>query len=254
MYRQNKPLVAIFADVFTRDDVQRTYHATGANYINALINSTDCTPVILPATVDTENYKIILNRFDGILLTGNLSNVYPEFYNKDKIVEPLDIERDKTVLPMIDFIFQNEIPMLAICRGFQEVNVAMGGSLYADIHEVPGRMDHRCPESDDPDIQFSKQHEVYLKENGKFEKLAGTPTIEVNSLHTQGIDELANELVAEGVAKDETVEAISLSGYSGYFFGVQWHPEYSATTDDFSKKLFTSFSDSVEKNSLKKIR
>ena len=154
----------------------------------------------------------------------------------------------------IDFIFKNEIPMLAICRGFQEVNVAMGGSLHADIHDVPGRMDHRCPESDDPEVQFSKQHEVYLTENGKFEKLAGTPTIEVNSLHTQGIDKIANDLVIEGVAKDETVEAISLSNYSGYFYGVQWHPEYSATTDDFSKKLFASFSDSVEKNSLSKIR
>ena len=188
------------------------------------------------------------------MLTGSLSNVYPEFYNKDKIVEPLDIDRDKTVLPMIDFIFKNEIPMLAICRGFQEVNVAMGGSLHADIHDVPGRMDHRCPESDDPEIQFSKQHEVYLTENGKFEKLAGTPTIEVNSLHTQGIDNIANDLVIEGVAKDETVEAISLSNYSGYFYGVQWHPEYSATTDDFSKKLFASFSESVEKNNLSKIR
>ena len=89
------------------------------------------------------DYRDTLRKFDGVLLTGSLSNVYPEFYNKDKIVEPLDIDRDKTVLPMIDFIFQNEIPMLAICRGFQEVNVAMGGSLFADIHEVPGRMDHR---------------------------------------------------------------------------------------------------------------
>ena len=86
------------------------------------------------------------------------------------------------------------------------------------------------------------------------EKLAETPTIEVNSLHTQGIDDVADNLEIEGVAKDETVEAISLKNYDGYFFGVQWHPEYTATTDDFSKKLFKSFSNSVEKNSLDKIK
>jgi putative glutamine amidotransferase len=252
MYRQNKPLVAIFADVFTRDDVKRSYHATGVNYVNALLNSTDCTPVILPATADTENYKVILNRFDGVLLTGNLSNVYPEFYNKDKVVEPLDLNRDKTVLPLIEHIFYKKIPLLGICRGFQEVNVALGGSLHADIHDVPGRMDHRAPKSEDPDIQFGKQHEVYLTEDGKLQKLAGSETIEVNSLHTQGIDKLADSLEIEGIAKDETVEAISLKDYKGYFYGVQWHPETSYTTDDFSKKLFSSFNDAVQTFSIEK--
>ena len=252
MYRQDKPLVAIFADVFTREDVQRTYHATGANYVNALVKSTNCTPVILPAIIDTENYKVILNKFDGVLLTGNLSNVYPEFYNKDKIVEPIDLNRDKTVLPLIEHIFSKEIPMLGICRGFQEVNVALGGSLYADIHDVPGRMDHRPPKGKDPEIQFSNQHEVYLTENGKMSLMAKKDTIEVNSLHTQGIDKLANSLQIEGVAKDETVEAISLQNYDGYFYGVQWHPETSATTDDFSMKLFDSFNNAVQKHSLEK--
>ena len=160
MDTQNKPLIAVFADVIKKEELHRTYHASGTNYIKAVSEATSCIPVILPAFGSSVDYRDTLRKFDGVLLTGSLSNVYPEFYNKDKIVEPLDIERDKTVLPMIDFIFQNEIPMLAICRGFQEVNVALGGSLYADIHEVPGRMDHRCPESDDPDIQFSKQHEV----------------------------------------------------------------------------------------------
>ena len=254
MYSPNKPLVAVFADVVVKEDTQRTYHAAGANYIKAIANATSCVPIILPALRESQNYKNVLRKFDGVLLTGSLSNVNPEFYNKDKIVEPLDIDRDKTVLPMIDFIFEQKIPLLAICRGFQEVNVALGGSLHADIHDVPGRIDHRAPESKDPDVQFGKQHEVYLTSNGKMEKLAGTPTIDVNSLHTQGIDDLAGNLEIEGVAKDETVEAISLKGYDWYFFGVQWHPEYSATTDDFSKKLFKSFSDSVEKKSLDKIK
>ena len=172
--------------------------------------------------------------------------------NKDKIVEPLDLNRDKTVLPLIEHIFYKKIPLLGICRGFQEVNVALGGSLYADIHDVPGRMDHRPPKSDDPEIQFEKQHEVYLTEDGKLNKLAGADSIEVNSLHTQGIDKLADSLEIEGVAKDETVEAISLKNYSGYFFGVQWHPETSSTTDDFSKKLFGSFNDAVQTFSIQK--
>jgi len=220
--------------------------------VNALINSTDCTPVILPATAETENYKVILNRFYGVLLTGNLSNVYPEFYNKDKVVEPLDLNRDKTVLPLIEHIFYKKIPLLGICRGFQEVNVALGGSLHVDIHDVPGRMDHRAPKSEDPDIQFGKQHEVYLTEDGKLHKLAGRESIEVNSLHTQGIDKLADPLEIEGIAKDETVEAISLKDYKGYFYGVQWHPETSSTTDDFSKKLFGSFNDAVQTFSIEK--
>ena len=254
MYSPNKPLVAVFADVVVKEDTQRKYHAAGANYIKAVSNATSCIPIILPALGESENYKNVINNFDGVLLTGSLSNVYPEFYNKEKVVEPLDIDRDKTVLPMIDFIFKKKIPLLAICRGFQEVNVALGGSLHADIHDVPGRIDHRAPDSKDPKVQFAKQHEVYLTQNGKMEKLAGTPTIDVNSLHTQGIDSLANDLEIEGVAKDETVEAISLKNYDGYFFGVQWHPEYTATTDDFSKKLFKSFSDSVEKKSLDRIK
>lgn len=254
MYSPNKPLVAVFADVIVKEDTQRTYHAAGANYIRAIANATSCIPVILPALGDSQNYKNVLRKFDGVLLTGSLSNVYPEFYNKDKVVEPTDIDRDKTVLPMINFIFEQKIPLLAICRGLQEVNVAMGGSLHANIHDIPGRIDHRSPKSDDPEVQFSKQHDVYLTSNGKMEKLAGTPTIEVNSLHTQGIDQLGNNLEIEGVAKDETIEAVSLKDYDGYFFGVQWHPEFSASTDDFSKKLFQSFSDSVEKKSLEKIR
>ena len=254
MYSPNKPLVAVFADVIVKEDTQRTYHAAGANYIRAIANATSCIPVILPALGDSQNYKNVLRKFDGVLLTGSLSNVYPEFYNKDKVVEPTDIDRDKTVLPMINFIFEQKIPLLAICRGLQEVNVAMGGSLHANIHDIPGRIDHRSPKSDDPEVQFSKQHDVYLTSNGKMEKLAGTPTIEVNSLHTQGIDQLGNNLEIEGAAKDETIEAVSLKDYDGYFFGVQWHPEFSASTDDFSKKLFLSFSDSVEKKSLEKIR
>ena len=254
MYSPNKPLVAVFADVIVKEDTQRTYHAAGANYIRAIANATSCIPVILPALGDSQNYKNVLRKFDGVLLTGSLSNVYPEFYNKDKVVEPTDIDRDKTVLPMINFIFEQKIPLLAICRGLQEVNVAMGGSLHANIHDIPGRIDHRSPKSDDPEVQFSKQHDVYLTSNGKMEKLAGIPTIEVNSLHTQGIDQLGNILEIEGVAKDETIEAVSLKDYDGYFFGVQWHPEFSASTDDFSKKLFLSFSDSVEKKSLEKIR
>tara|TARA_B100001057_G_scaffold327738_1_gene328055 strand:+ start:3794 stop:4558 length:765 start_codon:yes stop_codon:yes gene_type:complete len=254
MYSQNKPLIAVFADVIEKAELHRTYHASGTNYIKAVANATSGIPVILPALGEIVDYRNILSRFDGVLLTGSLSNVYPEFYSKEKIVEPIDISRDKTVLPMIDYIFRKEMPMLAICRGFQEVNVALGGSLHADIHDVPGRMDHRCPESEDPEVQFSKQHEVYLTSNGKLEKLAGSPTIEVNSLHTQGIDRLASGLVTEGVAKDETIEAMSLGNYSGYFFGVQWHPEYFATTDNFSKKLFESFSLAVEKKSLERIK
>ena len=250
MYSPTKPIVALFADIITKPDDKRIYHGSGANYIKALATATNCAPIILPALPGINNYRKILDRVDGVMLTGSLSNVHPGFYNKDKLVEPSDLDRDKTVLPLIDHIFNKEIPMLAICRGFQEVNVAMGGSLHADIHDVPGRMDHRAPKKGSLESQYDKQHEIFLTENGKLEKLAGSPTLEVNSLHTQGIDQLGKSLVIEAVAKDETIEAISLDNYSGFFYGVQWHPETSVETDEFYKKLFSQFNDAVESRNL----
>ncbi len=114
MYTPNEPLVAVCADVVVKEDTQRTYHAAGANYIKAIANATNCVPIILPALGETLNYRNVLRKFDGVLLTGSLSNVYPEFYSKEKIVEPLDIDRDKTVLPMLDFSFEQKVPLLAI--------------------------------------------------------------------------------------------------------------------------------------------
>lgn len=250
MYTPTKPIVALFADIITKPEDKRVYHGSGANYINALTIATNCAPIILPALPEVNNYKKILDSVDGVLLTGSLSNVHPGFYSKEKLVEPSDLARDRTVLPLIDHIFNKEIPMLGICRGFQEINVAMGGSLHADIHDVPGRMDHRASKKSDVENQYDKQHEVYLTANGKLERLAGTNTLEVNSLHTQGIDQLGKSLVIEAVAKDETIEAITLENYGGFFYGVQWHPETSVASDDFSKKLFSNFNDAVENRNL----
>ena len=166
MYTPTKPIVALFADIITKPEDKRIYHGSGANYINALATATNCAPILLPALPEINNYKKILDSVDGVLLTGSLSNVHPGFYDKDKLVEPTDLARDRTVLPLIDHIFNKEIPMLGICRGFQEINVAMGGSLHADIHDVPGRMDHRASKDSDVENQYDKQHEVYLTANG----------------------------------------------------------------------------------------
>ncbi len=235
------PLVGVSACLKTSDG--RGVHSVGDKYLAAVVDCAGATPIILPALGDRLHRAALLARLDGLVLTGSPSNVHPTHYGEvpSAVAEPYDEARDATTLPLIRDAIAAGVPLLAICRGFQELNVALGGTLSPAIHEIPGRRDHRRPKSDDPDVQYGPAHEVTLAPGGVFEKIAGQPVIQVNSLHRQGVLRLAERLSAEGTAPDGTVEAVAVKDAPALAVGVQWHPEYKAKGNDFSRRLYAAF-------------
>lgn len=235
------PLVGVSACLKTSDG--RGVHSVGDKYLAAVVDCAGATPIILPALGERLDRSALLARLDGLVLTGSPSNVHPTQYGDtpSAVAEPYDEARDATTLPLIRDAIAAGVPLLAICRGFQELNVALGGTLSPAIHEIPGRRDHRRPKSDDPDVQYGPAHEVTLAPGGVFEQIAGQPVIQVNSLHRQGVLRLADRLSAEGTAPDGTVEAVAVKDATALAVGVQWHPEYKARGNDFSRRLYAAF-------------
>jgi putative glutamine amidotransferase len=181
------------------------------------------------------------------MMTGSPSNVHPSHYGQAETpeAEPFDTARDSTSLALIRLALAEGVPLLAICRGYQELNVALGGTLHARVHELPGRMDHRRPQHPELDVQYGPRHPVTLRAGGPLAALAEAAGIDgplmVNSLHWQGLDRLAEGLVVEAEAEDGTPEAVSLRGARAFALGVQWHPEYKAWENPFSRQLFAAF-------------
>ncbi|MEM7169147.1 MAG: gamma-glutamyl-gamma-aminobutyrate hydrolase family protein [Pseudomonadota bacterium] len=235
------PIIGLPACVRTLDDMP--YHILGDKYARAVAVSAKCLPVMLPSLGNLIDFEETIGRLDGLLVTGSPSNVHPELYRTpvSKAAEPFDEERDATSLPLLAEAIRQGIPMLAICRGFQELNVLLGGTLTPEVHELPDRMDHRRPQDPSLDVQYGPRHTVKFTPGGKFARLAGCESLEVNTLHWQAIDKLANRLTAEGTAPDGTIEAVSVKGAKGFALGVQWHPEYKSWENDFSKRLFSTF-------------
>jgi len=153
----------------------------------------------------------------------------------------VDHERDVFELELMRAALERRTPVLAICRGMQELNVALGGSLHARVHELPDRLDHRRPEHDDMDVQYGPRHTIALRPGGTFHRLAGSTEITVNSLHWQALDRVAPGLRIEAEASDGTIEAVSIRDAKDFALGVQWHPEYRVLDDAFSAKLFATF-------------
>ena len=180
-------------------------------------------------------FACLLDRLDGLLLTGSPSNVHPSQYGGEPShPETLhDPERDATTLPLIREAVRRDLPILAICRGIQELNVALGGTLHQRVHELPGRLNHRS-RKDSPDGPYGPAHSVALTPGGLLASLAGTNEMMVNSLHSQGIDRPGPMLRVEAVAPDGQIEAVSLPE-ARFVVGVQWHPEYKALENPFSK-------------------
>lgn len=236
-----KPLVAVPADC--HQIYGRPYHAVGDKYVRALLVAADALPVMLPAFGELYDIPALVRGLDGLMLTGSPSNVHPAHYGTEPSpkAEPYDEPRDATTLPILRAALDQGVPLLAICRGMQELNVALGGTLHARVHELPERMDHRRPRHDDPDVQYGEHHSVALTPGGELEKLAGTSEITVNSLHWQAADRVAERLRVEAVAPDGTIEAVSVMGALDFALGVQWHPEYKVLDNGFSVKLFAAF-------------
>ncbi|MHA4868138.1 gamma-glutamyl-gamma-aminobutyrate hydrolase family protein [Duganella sp. PWIR1] len=222
------------------------YHTAQLKYVAAVADGAHCTPLIVPALGAATDFEALLAVADGVMLTGSPSNVHAGLYGEEVLdpTLPQDAARDATTLPLIRAAIKRGIPLLAICRGFQEVNVALGGSLHQAVHAVAGMADHRENKEHTLDQQYAPSHRVLLDPGGRMAQiLDGVAEIKVNSLHGQGINRLASGLVAEARADDGLVEAYRVADAKGFTLAVQWHPEWRFSENPDSVKLFRAFGD-----------
>lgn len=240
-----QPLVAVSTDI--REFERYTWHAAPDQYLEAAVAVAGVLPVLVPAFGDRLDLETLLASVDGVMLTGSKTNVNPTLYGGEASEKngPYDERRDATTLPLIRKAIERGVPVLAICRGIQELNVALGGSLATEIQEMEGRMDHRAAPSEDQDERFAIRHPVRIAAGTCMADIFGAGEIMVNSVHRQGIGALAPRLTVEAVAEDGTVEAVSVVDAPGFAVGVQWHPEYWAASDDASARIFRAFGDAV---------
>lgn len=240
-----KPIIAIPADIRVFDGT--TWHAAQNQYVSAALKVADVMSFIVPAFEHGNDPEAILDRVDGLLVSGSATNVHPALYGAEARESdgPFDPARDATTLPLIRAALERGIPMLAICRGIQELNVALGGTLESEIQEKPGIWDHRKPADVERDVAFSIRQSVTVKEGSCIAAVVGAGEIMVNSLHRQAISKAAPRLQIEAVADDGTIEAVSVIDAKGFAVGVQWHPEYWAETDRPSRALFEAFGAAV---------
>ncbi|MHA1158038.1 MAG: gamma-glutamyl-gamma-aminobutyrate hydrolase family protein [Alphaproteobacteria bacterium] len=242
---QGFPIVGIAADVKSFDDFE--WHATIDTFPQAVVHGAEATPLIIPAMGADIDVDGLMSRIDGVLLPGARANVHPSEYGAapSPKSEPHDRQRDAAALPLIRAALRHGVPLLAICRGIQELNVALGGTLIAEVQELEDRDDHRAEMHDDLDMRFAIRQDVHIKPGGVLAEILGRATIRVNSLHRQAIDRLAEELAIEATAPDGTIEAVRVRNAASFAIGVQWHPEYWVRTDPPSMLIFKAFGDAV---------
>ena len=218
------------------------YHALGRKYGDAVRLAADCLPLLVP-TGGARELQPYLEMADGIMLTGSPANVHPSHFGQDLHDPslPLDPERDSVTLPLVRMAVEHGIPLLAICRGLQEINVAMGGTLHQAVHEVPGKRDHREDPTKALEDQYGPVHEVNVTAEGRLMGIVGQSRFTVNSLHGQGIDLLAPGLVAEAVSPDHIIEAVRVAAHPGFSLGLQWHPEWKVMDNPLSVRIFHAF-------------
>lgn len=231
------------------------YHTVGEKYLTAVTDAAAGVPVLLPALGDGSsggrlNLHSLLAPLDGLLMTGSPSNIEPHHYDGDPSHPNTahDPERDATTLPLIRLAVEAGLPLLAICRGLQELNVAFGGTLHQSVQELPRWNDHPMPQSDNPDARYGLVHGVRLIEDGTLAKLAhqvgaDPDNLMVNSLHAQAIDRLADRLTVEAISNDGIIEGVRVIDTPTFALGVQWHPEYRPLDNPFSTALFRAFGD-----------
>ena len=227
----------------------------GERNLRAVAQAAGALPLMFAGTPEITDIGALLETVDGILLTGARANVHPSRFGlePDPRHEPYDLDRDALALKLIETCVTRGVPLFGICRGFQEMNVAFGGSLHPEIRELPGRMNHRAPRLENgelhPDVAviFADRHDVRLTPGGVFAKILGAETIRVNSLHGQGILEPGRRIVVEGVAEDGTIEAIRIADAPGFALGVQWHAEHDAARNPVNRTLFEAFGAALAK-------
>jgi putative glutamine amidotransferase len=237
------PLIGIPSCLSLRDD-GFGFHQVGDKYVDSVLDGAGGLPVLIPAIGRRLEIEALLDRLDGLLITGSPSNVEPHHYRGPaaRPDSPKDPARDATTLPLIRRALDRAVPLLAICRGLQELNVALGGSLHQNVHELPERLDHRSDKSVPPGERYRPAHPAALAEGGILcSLLDGASTIEVNSLHAQAIDRPAERLAVEAVAPDGTIEAVRVADAPGFALAVQWHPEWRVLDNPVSCRLFAAF-------------
>ncbi len=217
------------------------FHVAGKKYIDA-VRLAGCMPLIVPF-VHANEVDDLLDHADGVLLTGSPSNVHPSHFGEEVFdaTAPLDTDRDAWTLPLVPRALQRGIPLFAICRGFQEANVALGGSLYQAVHTVSGQRDHRGATDGPAEVQYGLAHEVRVEPGGLLSSIIDEAEFQVNSVHWQGVNKLAPGLRVEARAPDGLVEAFSMPSSGSFNLCVQWHPEWQAAHNPVSLRLFTAF-------------
>jgi len=239
------PIIAVAADYKELDNYR--WHAAAETYLRAVIVGLGGIPLIVPSLAGDIDLDALLERVDGVLLPGSKSNVHPSRYGEEPspASEPYDVKRDAMTFALIEAAVARGVPLFAICRGFQELNVALGGTLISEVQELPGRHDHRAPVSDDQTVRFAIRQDVDIVPGTELARIVGDGVKRVNSLHRQAIGRLGENLAVEATAPDGTVEAVRVRNARGFAIGVQWHPEYWVESDETSARLFAAFGRAV---------
>ena len=241
-----KPLIGISCCTKLFGAFGMPNHAASNTYVRATDLVVGGVPILVPANGHNADIPTLLARLDGIIFTGSRSNVQPSLYDGCPHPDdtPEDADRDAVTLPLIRAAVEAGLPVLAICRGLQEMNVALGGSLHQRLQDLPGRIDHSTPMSPISKVRTGKSHTINVTHGSWLHQVAGGETIAVNSLHNQGIDRLAPSLAVDGIAPDRTIEAVHAHS-AGFAVGVQWHPEYDWEHDRISRGIFEAFAAAV---------
>lgn len=241
-----RPVIGIIGNQSVVNDSYQI-HGSGLMNSEAVADVAGCLPLVIPADPRLVSVAELLQVCDGFLLTGGRPNVHPSEYGEAETPAhgEFDRGRDAITLPLIRACVERGQPFVGVCRGFQEVNVAMGGTLYPEIRDLPGRMNHRMPPNGTLDEKFALRHVVRLVPGGVFAKVFGAEEVMTNSLHGQGIARPGARIVIEGEAPDGTPEAIRVKDAPGFTLSVQWHPEYRAAADPVSRPLFAAFGEAA---------
>lgn len=241
-----RPIVGIIGNSFVIND-RFPAHVGGTMNSAAVAEVAGAMPLLIPSDPRYVTVAELLETCDGFLLTGGRPNVHPEEYGEEATAAhgAFDRARDAITLPLVRACVERGQPFLGICRGFQEVNVAMGGTLYPEIRDLPGRMNHRMPPEGTLEEQFALRHSVKFTPGGPFRRLFGADEVMTNTLHGQGIKRAGYRVIEDGWAEDGTPEAIYIADAPGFTLSVQWHPEWNAASDPVSRPLFQAFGAAV---------
>lgn len=244
----SRPIIGIIGNAHLIND-QYPVQAVGVHNIEAVAELTGAIPLMVPALPRVGAISDLIEACAGFVFTGGRPNVHPSHWGEEPTEKhgTFDPDRDAVTLPLIRECVARGVPIFGICRGFQEFNVAFGGTLHPEIREIPGRMNHRMPPDGTLEEKFEHRHVVRLEPGGRFERILGAREVLVNSLHGQGIEETGKRVVIEGRAPDDTPEAIRVDGAPGFALAVQWHPEWNAASDPVSRPLFQSLGEAVRR-------